>query len=142
MVPQVNVNVTFGNPPPWGPPGSTSVRYYYIPDIEVYYDIPSANFIYFNGRKWVYSDVLPVRYAYYDLSGGYKVLLTDYYGPKPFVFYKTHKLKYPHGYHGPPSRVHNLNNRFTNKRSKKPAFKPRIEHGNIAHGKANGHNKH
>ena len=104
---QVNVNINFGTPPPWGYVEYTDVRYYYIPDIEVYYDIQLANFIYWNGGRWVYSEILPVRYARYDLYGCYKVMMYDYYGPKPFIYFKSHKMKYPKGYSGPhPEKMH------------------------------------
>jgi hypothetical protein len=100
---QVSVNVNIGAPPPWGPPmGNVEVRYYYLPDIEIYYDLHTANYIYFYGGRWVYSEILPVRYAHYDLYGGYKVLVHNYYGPKPFIYFKNHKVKYPKGYKGPP----------------------------------------
>lgn len=36
---QVSVRVTFGTPPAWGPAGYSNVQYYYLPDIEAYYDI-------------------------------------------------------------------------------------------------------
>jgi hypothetical protein len=88
--------------PAWGPSDKTEVRYYYLPDIEIYYDLHKANFIYSNGSNWVYSDVLPMKYSSYDLYSGYKVLLFDYFGPKPYSNFKTHKSKYPKGYNGQP----------------------------------------
>ena len=100
---QVIINPEAGSP---GPKGETEVRFYYIPDIKVYYDIQKANFIYSNGTRWVYSDVLPVSYAYYDLSAGHKVMLYDYSGEKPQSLFKSHKKKYPKGYNGPPPEAH------------------------------------
>ena len=38
---QFSLSVHFGPPPPWGPAGYASVRYYYLPDIEAYYDVQS-----------------------------------------------------------------------------------------------------
>ncbi len=99
---QVIINPEAGNP---GPKGQTEARFYYIPDIEVYYDIQKSNYIYLNGTHWEYSDVLPVRYAYYDLNSGYKVMLYDYSGEKPQSLFKTHRAKYPKGYKGPPSEA-------------------------------------
>jgi hypothetical protein len=50
---QVSVNINIGSPPLWGPAGYNEVQYYYIPDIESYYDVPSAMFIYYEGGVWV-----------------------------------------------------------------------------------------
>ena len=100
---QVNVNVNIGAPA-WGPVGYTEVRYYYLPDIEVYYDIPTAMFIYFDSGGWVRTTYLPRRYRHYDLYGAYKVCLHDY-GPNPYIYYKKHKVKYHRGYRGPSQRT-------------------------------------
>jgi hypothetical protein len=95
---QVSINVNLGNPPPWGPAGYTEVRYYYIPDIDSYYDVGTRQFIYINNGRWVRAASLPVVYRNYDLYNGYKVVVTDYRGATPYIHYKVHKHKYPHGY--------------------------------------------
>jgi len=46
---QVSVSVNIGSPPPWGPAGYTEVRYYYLPDVEAYYDVQTSMFIYYGG---------------------------------------------------------------------------------------------
>lgn len=99
---QVSVNVNIGTPPPWAPPGHVEVRYYYLPDIGMYYDVHTANFIYWHNGGWIHAGVLPHWCSHYDLYGGYKVVINNYYGPKPYIYYKTHKVKYPKGYKGPP----------------------------------------
>lgn len=102
---QISVGVTIGTPPEWGPVGYTNVRYYYLPDVEAYYDINTSMFIYFNGATWINAAVLPGPYANYDLYHGYKVVLTDYRGTSPYVYFKDHKAHYPRGYHGTPQRT-------------------------------------
>jgi len=94
---QVSVNVNIGTPPPWGPVGYANARFYYIPDIQVYYDIQTAMFIYHGPRGWIHVHSLPSRYAYFDLYSGYKVVL-DYPGKHPYRYYSVHKVKYPKGY--------------------------------------------
>ena len=47
---QLSINVHIGTPPAWGPAGYNNVRYYYLPDVEAYYDVPSSMFIYFSGN--------------------------------------------------------------------------------------------
>lgn len=97
---QVSVNVNIGTPPLWGPAGYSNVDYYYLPDVQAYYDIRAAKFIYFGGGNWVRSQYLPGRYRNYDLYSGYKVVLNDYHGKTPYTHYKQHKVKYYKGYKG------------------------------------------
>ena len=94
---QITVTVA---PPPWGPAGYTNVRYYYLPDVEAYYDVQSSVFVYNNAGIWVRRTYLPARYKGYDLYGGYKVVMTDYRGNAPYTFFKDYKMKFPKGYRG------------------------------------------
>src|SRR6185436_8892941 len=43
---RVNVNVNIGDQPRWRVAGYDYVEYYYLPDIETYYYVPSHQFIY------------------------------------------------------------------------------------------------
>lgn len=97
---QVSVNVNIGSPPLWGPVGYPEVQYYYLPDVEAYYDIPSGMFIFFDGGTWIHSAYLPHRYRGYDLYNGYKVVLVDYHGDSPYHNHKFYKNKYKKGYQG------------------------------------------
>jgi len=95
---QVSVNVNL-NPPLWGPVGYTDVRYYYLPDVEAYYDVQTSVFIYNRGGKWIRRRHLPAQYNTYDLYSGYKVVMSDYRGNTPYNDFKSHKIKYAKGYH-------------------------------------------
>ncbi len=97
---QVSVNVNIGSPPLWGPVGYTEVRYYYLPDVEAYYDVHSSMFIYFGDGVWIHRNHLPSRFHNYDLYGGYKVVMSDYHGNAPYTHFKHHKSKYYKGYRG------------------------------------------
>lgn len=97
---QVSVNVNIGSPPLWAPVGYTEVQYYYLPDIETYYDIPSAMFIFFDGDVWIHRAYLPHRYRHYNLYNGYKVVLDDYHGNSPYNNHNIYKNKYKKGYRG------------------------------------------
>ena len=101
---QVSINVNIGTPPAWGPAGYSQMEYYYLPDIEAYYDVRASQFIYFGGGKWVRTTYLPRQYRNYDLYGGYKVVLTDYHGRTPYTYFDRHRVKYYKGYHGAPQR--------------------------------------
>lgn len=97
---QISVNFNIGAPPLWGPSGYSNIRYYYLPDVEAYYDIQSSNFIYYSGKSWIHRKQLPNYYRNYDLYNGYKVVMTGYRGNTPYTYYKQHKVKYAKGYHG------------------------------------------
>ncbi len=101
---QVSINVNIGTPPNWGPQGYDDSRYYYLPDIDVYYDVNQSAFIYDNGGKWMREKRLPSRYRNYDLYSSYKVVLTDYRGDSPYYYHTKHRAEYPKGYHGKPQK--------------------------------------
>lgn len=117
---QVSVNVNIGAPPAWGPVGYTEAEYYYLPEIATYYDVRSSQFIYFGDGRWVRVHDLPPRYRGYDLYHGRTVILTDYHGREPYVYYKKHKAKY----YGPTKFKHDNGNHG---------------HRNHGNGKGNGH---
>ena len=106
---QISVRVNLGSPPQWGPVGYSDVRYYYLPDVEAYYDIPSSMFIYYNGVSWIHRSSLPGRYRNYDLYSGYKVPMSDYRGNSPYTNFRKHKVQYARGYRG--QEQHNIGQR-------------------------------
>jgi hypothetical protein len=79
---QVSVNVNIGAQPMWAPVGYASAEYYYLPDIECYYNVPRRQFVYLSGPNWVFSYNLPSRCRGYDLYSGYKVVCA---GPRPYT---------------------------------------------------------
>ncbi len=98
MQSQVIITATIGNPPPWGPAEGVGVRYYYIPDIQAYYDVTSSRYIYMSGGQWIHSTYLPRAHRDYDLYGGHKVMLRDYHGDRPQEKFREHQKSYPRGY--------------------------------------------
>ena len=110
---QVSVNIQIGKPPHWGVVGYPEARYYYLPDIESYYDIHDAVFIYYNGHNWIRRAHLPSRYKNYDLRNCYKVVMTGYRGNTPFIYYNTYRTRF-----APAHRVRNqriYEDRFDNR---------------------------
>ncbi len=101
---QVSFNIHIGTPPQWAPQGCADARYYYLPDVESYYDVHSSMFIYFYGGRWVHRHHLPARYRNYDLYNGYKVVMSDYRGNRPYSHFREHRMKYAHGYRGHDQR--------------------------------------
>ena len=95
---QVSVSVNLGIQPHWGPVGYASVNYYYLPDVEAYYDIRATQFIFLSNGVWIRSSNLPRQYRNYDLNSGYKVVLNDYHGSRPYSNYRYDRVKYYKGY--------------------------------------------
>jgi hypothetical protein len=101
---QIHVNINFGTPPLWGPVGYSEAQYYYLPDVESYYDVRASMFIYLSGGVWIHRSYLPARYRNYDLYGGYKVVMSDYHGNRPYSNFNSYRRMYGRGYHGPEQR--------------------------------------
>ena len=101
---QVSINVNIGTPPNWGPQGNDDSRYYYLPDIDTYYDVAKSQYIYDNNGRWMRENKLPSKYRQYDLYGGYKVVLNEYKGDAPYTYHNKHRANYPKGYHGKPQK--------------------------------------
>ncbi|HEY9196833.1 MAG TPA: hypothetical protein VIM77_11225, partial [Mucilaginibacter sp.] len=90
----VSLGVNIGSQPAWGPVGYDYVNYYYLPDIDAYYDVPTHQYIYFNNNVWVHRTYLPVRYRNYDLYHGYKVVINDRNPWLRHDYYRTHYINY------------------------------------------------
>lgn len=83
----------------YAPVVQAPVEYYYIPDIQCYYDVQATQYIYLASGAWTRSYSLPSHYNY-NINNGYKVVLTDCHGARPYANYSIHKTKYYKGYRG------------------------------------------
>jgi hypothetical protein len=101
---QISLHLNLGTPPQWGPVGYSQARYYYLPDVEAYYDVQSSMFIYMSGGAWVHRAYLPERYRDYDLYGGYKVVMNGYRGNRPYENFNDYRTRYARGYRGQAQR--------------------------------------
>ncbi|MBK0380118.1 hypothetical protein [Mucilaginibacter segetis] len=98
---QLSVNINIGSQPEWGPVGYDHVDYYYIPDIDTYYDVPAHQYVYYNNNAWVHSRALPAKYKNYNLYNGYKVVVNEH---TPWVHNDIIRTKYV-GYKDHKSQV-------------------------------------
>ena len=96
-----NVHFNIGSQPIWGPAGYDHVDYYYLPDIETYYYVPTHQFIYQSGGRWMFSYNLPPQYRNYDLYSGYKVVMNE---PRPYMHFDRDRDRYSQ-YRGDRSQV-------------------------------------
>ncbi len=88
---QFGISATIGIQPDWGPYGYNNAEYYYLPDIEAYYCIPTREFTWFENGQWISSPYLPQCYANYDLYSGYKVVLNE---RDPWWHFNEHRRIY------------------------------------------------
>lgn len=104
---QVSVSVNINAPAPaWIAAPVPDARFYYLPDIQVYYDRPAAQFIYYGGGGWIRARHLPASYGYYNLDRGRTVCLTDYHGYAPYTRHNVYKTRYARAHYAPSRTVY------------------------------------
>jgi hypothetical protein len=140
---RVSVNLNIGNQPDWGPTGYDHVDYYYLPDMDVYYNVPQHLFIYAEGSRWIYARSLPPRYNGYNLYNSYKVVVNK---PRPYLHANNYRGEYGRykGGNGPSqviirdSHDDKYNNHYNNNMHKDHGRRNDNGHGNIKdHGHGN-----
>jgi hypothetical protein len=150
---RVNVNLNIGSQPDWGPTGYDYVDYYYLPDLDVYYNVPQHLFIYPEGRRWVYARTLPPRYNGYNIYNSYKVVINK---PRPYLQADVYRREYGRykGGRGPSqvvirdSRDERYKNHYNDHRNNGNGNghgnngHGNNGHGNNGHGHGKGHNDH
>ncbi|MBV9986306.1 MAG: hypothetical protein JO301_01395 [Chitinophagaceae bacterium] len=114
-----NVNLNIGRPS-WGmnnnPYANQRGDFYYLPEIDCYYDIPHRQFIYNDGRRWINSFELPYMYRGYDLNRGYKVVINE---PRPYLradMYRQRYNSYYNNYRNQMMRNDHHDDRFDGRR--------------------------
>jgi hypothetical protein len=92
---QINIQL-----PSWAPEYNNNhlVRYYYLPDIECYYDVRDREFIYMEDGEWMFGRSLPPVYAWFDLSNCFIVAL-DTRVIEPWRHFRYYVAHYPRYYY-------------------------------------------
>lgn len=91
---QVSVSLNIGtNRPTWCNHYHDEVEYVYFPELECYYDMYSAVYIYYGPNGWIRSRYLPEYCHGYDFDRGYRVAI-DYRGRSPWVYFNDHRRMY------------------------------------------------
>jgi hypothetical protein len=88
---QVTLRVNIARQPIWGPVGYDHVDYYYLPDIEAYYYVPSHKYIYMDNGRWISRYNLPSRYKNYDVYNSRRVVINE---SKPYLRHNDFKARY------------------------------------------------
>jgi len=84
--------------PDWAPAydNNDQARYYYLPDIETYYDLRAREFICLEDGNWVFTSILP--YASFDIHNAFVVVL-DSRVSQPWHHHQLYVSHYPRYYY-------------------------------------------
>jgi hypothetical protein len=88
---RLSASLNINNQPGWGPTGYDHVDYYYIPDVDAYYDVNNHQYVYNDNNTWVHAQTLPSQYSNYDPYQSYKVVVNQ---PNPWEHNDVYKEKY------------------------------------------------
>ena len=143
---RVNISINIDMQPAWGPSGYNYAEFYYIPELNIYYDVVNMVYHYPNRGNWISSMYLPVAYCHYDFYSLYKVVLTG--TPYPWRYNRQHVnlySKYRYVYNQMPI-YYVKDNRYNKARSNyrvwvEPRYMPRNNGRPNSHAfSANKHN--
>ena len=70
-------------------------RYYYYPNLQVYYDTLDAVYICKENNVWVKKTQLPTNFRGYSMANGVYVPIKAYLGEDPYQFIEQHKKDFP-----------------------------------------------
>ena len=88
---QLRININIGSQPAWGPAGYDYVEYYYLPEPDIYYYVPSSQFVYLSNGRWIFANSLPARYRSYNLYNTYKVVVNE---PRPYLRHSVYQSRF------------------------------------------------
>jgi hypothetical protein len=88
---RVHANINLGVQPAWGPSGYDYVDYYYLPDYDVFYYVPTHRFVIWEGGRWIFRAGLPPRFGHVDLYSVHKVIINE---NKPYLRHEFYRDQY------------------------------------------------
>jgi len=129
---KVHVNVNIGSQPAWGPAGYDYVDYYYLPDYDVFYYVPTHRFVIWDGGRWIFRASLPPRFGHVDFYSVHKVVINE---DRPYLRHDFFRDKY-RGYIGkhdqkPIREFHGSRGKVEGNRT-----------GHVDNGHGKGHSEH
>lgn len=86
-----HISINIDKQPAWGPYGYDCAAFYYMPEINIYYDVNLSLFYYPSGSNWIAAQYLPPSYRIYDLFRTYKVVLNY---ASPWQHNDSHRSQY------------------------------------------------
>jgi hypothetical protein len=85
---QVSINAQFGHPA-WGPAAPAGAQYYYVPEIDGYYDLAARNYLVQRNGRWT-----PVANVQGYNPASFHPVVVDYRGRQPWAQYRDHHARY------------------------------------------------
>jgi hypothetical protein len=91
----VSSGTTVVGPPVWAPAHGfrSQMRYYYVPDIRLYYDTFTGAYIWHDGYIWQRSMMVPAMYSGYNFRNAYAFQI-NYRGTTPYRDNYRHHRQY------------------------------------------------
>ncbi|SHJ36262.1 hypothetical protein SAMN02745146_2920 [Hymenobacter daecheongensis DSM 21074] len=131
---QVNVNISA---PAWGPAVGPNTQYYYIPEVDGYYDVRDRVYVVQRNGRWT-----RLANAGYNPRTFHPVVV-DYVGVQPWTRIEEYRTKYkghPHGM--PPGQAKKYYGRNNDDRRGHDYDDDRYEGHGKGHDKGKGKGKH
>ena len=88
---QISFQANIGLQPLWGPIGYDHVEYYYLPDVDAYYYVPTHMFFYMENGRWVNRPYLSGRYRNFDLFSARKYVINE---DRPYLRHNQFRSRY------------------------------------------------
>ncbi|MEI7526848.1 MAG: hypothetical protein WCJ95_21045 [Mariniphaga sp.] len=114
-------------PPSWAQnfDNENPANYYYLPDIECYYDLRNREFVYMENGSWRFSALLPSIYASFNLNNCFVVKLNNSVN-EPWMHFQYYVSHYPRYYYKSINRGdHNHEARWFNENVKHSGYNNR-----------------
>ena len=92
-----NVNVRLGLPA-WLSGGNAESDFYYMPEIDAYYNVRERQFVYLDNGRWIFASNLPGRFSGFDL---YNCRKFPIYESRPYLngdYYRNQYAQYRNNY--------------------------------------------
>lgn len=94
---QISVSINLGTRPVYHAPQryyyDDNIDYYFLPEIEAYFDNREGLFIYFSSNRWVRSQNLPDYCGDFNIDRCQRIAIA-YHGNSPFGDFENHRNRY------------------------------------------------
>lgn len=94
---QIAVSINLGSRPIYHPPQryyfEDNVDYYFLPEIEAYFDNREGLFIYYCSNRWIRSSSLPQNCGNYDVNNRIRIAV-NCNNNRPYDDFYSHRRKY------------------------------------------------
>jgi len=121
--------------PDWAPTydNAPQTQYYYMPDIETYYDVWNQEFVYLQDGNWLFSRTLPPMYSWYNLHSGHVVVL-DRNVHQPWRHHELYASHYPRYYNRVTYPANgNIHPHGFDENTQRPIYRAAVRNQEIVH---------